>query len=178
MTKVILVNEKDEPIGTMEKMAAHRQALLHRAISIFILNTKGKMLLQQRAMQKYHSGGLWANACCSHPLPDETIEAAATRRLQEELGFSVPLQKIFHFIYKAHFKNGVSEHEFDHVFIGTYDGKINPDKNEIMDYCFISMEDISHSISSHPEKYAEWFKIAFPKVHQYLNEAKLGKTHA
>ena len=126
------------------------------------------MLLQQRALKKYHSGGLWTNDCCSNPRPGETIEAAAFRRLQEEFGFSTPLKKLFHFTYLATFQNGLTEHEFDHVFAGTYEGKVSPDKDEIMDYCFMSMDDIKKSIESHPQKYTEWFKIAFPKIEEYL----------
>jgi isopentenyl-diphosphate delta-isomerase len=168
LTEVILVNEKDEPVGTIEKLAAHQQALLHRAISVFIFNKKNEILLQQRNKKKYHSGGLWANACCSHPAPGEAVEAAAARRLKEELGFSTPLKKAFDFIYKATFHNGLTENEFDHVFIGTYDGDIQPDKEEVMDYCFMSISDIKNTIASHPEKYAEWFKIALPKIEAYL----------
>jgi isopentenyl-diphosphate delta-isomerase len=168
LTEVILVNENDEPIGVMGKLAAHQQAFLHRAISIFIFNQKGEMLLQQRALQKYHSGGLWTNACCSHPAPGESIEAAAIRRLQEELGFVTSLKKIFNFTYQVAFQNGLSEHEFDHVFIGKYNGGIHPDQKEVMDYCFMSIEDIKNSISIHPQKYTEWFKIALPRVETYL----------
>ena len=133
---LILVNNKDEQVGTMEKMEAHRKALLHRAFSVFIFNTKGEMLLQQRAMSKYHSPGLWTNACCSHPRPGETTIAAAQRRLKEELGFVVPLQKAFDFIYTASFDNGLTENEFDHVFTGVYNGVIAPDPAEVMDFCY------------------------------------------
>src|SRR6516164_10337979 len=115
--EVILVNEQDEPIGTMGKMEAHKKALLHRAFSVFIFNSKGEMLLQQRARDKYHSGGLWTNACCSHPKPGEEVQLAASRRLNEELGFNTPLTKIFDFIYQSSFENGLTEFEFDHVFI-------------------------------------------------------------
>src|SRR3954470_13284590 len=122
MEQVILVNEKDQAIGTMEKMEAHRKGVLHRAFSVFIFDRHGKMLLQQRAFHKYHSGGLWTNACCSHPLPGEDIESAAHRRLYEEMGFQTPLKKIFDFTYKADFRNGLTEYEFDHVFTGYYEG--------------------------------------------------------
>ncbi|HSU49504.1 MAG TPA: isopentenyl-diphosphate Delta-isomerase, partial [Segetibacter sp.] len=122
MEEVILVNELDEQIGKMEKMEAHSKGLLHRAFSVFIFNDQGEMLLQQRAVSKYHSGGLWTNACCSHPRPEEATEDAALRRLQEELGFTVSLAKIFDFRYNASFTNGLTEHEFDHVFVGTYNG--------------------------------------------------------
>ena len=168
--EVILVNEQDEPIGTMEKMEAHRKALLHRAFSVFVFNTKGEMLLQQRSKNKYHSGGLWTNACCSHPRPDEDIRTAATRRLQEELGISAHIHKIFDFIYRATFDNGLTEFEFDHVFVGTYDGIISPDKNEVNDYCFKPLDEIQSSLASHPSKYTNWFHIAFPRV---VGEVKL-----
>src|SRR5215203_6397334 len=118
---VILVNEKDEEIGTMEKMEAHRKALLHRAFSVFIFNGRGEMLLQRRALKKYHSGGLWTNACCSHPRPGEVTADAAARRLREELGFVTTLNPAFQFVYRATFDNGLTEYEFDHVFLGKYD---------------------------------------------------------
>jgi isopentenyl-diphosphate delta-isomerase len=164
MENVILVNERDEEIGTMEKMSAHEEGVLHRAISIFIFNEKGEMLLQQRASKKYHSGGLWTNACCSHPRPGEETEAAAVRRLKEELGFETSLNKVFDFVYKTSFDNGLIEYEFDHVFIGNYNGIISPNVNEVKDYCYKSLEEIESSLQTHPHKYTVWFKIAFPKV--------------
>lgn len=167
---VILVNEMDEPIGTMEKMEAHRKALLHRAFSVFVFNHRGEMLLQQRALSKYHSGGLWTNACCSHPKPGEDTLAAAERRLQEEMGFGVPLEKIFHFTYKTEFENGLTENEFDHVFAGYYDEAIRPDKDEVQDYCFKTVDEIKESLISHPLKYTSWFHIAFPLVEQWLKK--------
>lgn len=165
---VILVNERDEEVGTMEKMEAHRKALLHRAFSIFIFNGRGEMLLQRRALTKYHSGGLWTNACCSHPRPGEMVAAAATRRLKEELGFVTKLKQAFSFIYKAPFDNGLTEHEYDHVLTGGYDGRIHPDSDEVSDYCYKSMEEIRDNLSSHPKKYTEWFRIAFPRLEEYL----------
>ncbi len=170
--EVILVNERDEVLGTMEKMEAHRKALLHRAFSIFIFNGKGEMLLQQRAKTKYHSAGLWANACCSHPGPGEEVRDAAIRRLNEELGFKTEIEKIFDFIYKASFDNGLTEYEFDHVFVGTFSGIIFPDKNEVADYCFKSVEEIRNSLESHPSKYADWFRIAFPRVIKWMHETR------
>jgi len=166
--QVILVNEKDEAIGTMEKMEAHEKALLHRAYSIFIFNKKGEMLLQKRADKKYHSAGLWTNACCSHPQPDEDILQSAIKRLQEEMGFETTITKAFDFIYKASFDNGLTEHEFDHVFIGSYDGDIQPNVDEVSDYCFKSMEDLKESINVNSKNYTEWFKIAFPKLEAYF----------
>ncbi len=167
---VILVDEQDVQTGTMEKMEVHQKALLHRAFSVFIFNEKGEMLLHRRADRKYHSGGLWTNACCSHPKPGEETLVAAEARLQEEMGFHVPLKKAFDFVYKAPFDNGLTEHEFDHVFIGTYDGEISPNMEEVSDYCFKSTEEINSSINSHPQKYTEWFKIAFPKMEAYLQK--------
>ena len=155
-------------MGTIGKMEAHQKALLHRAFSVFIFNTKGEMLLQQRALNKYHSGGLWTNACCSHPYEGQETILAAEKRLQEEMGFTVSLNKAFHFVYKAPFDNGLTEYEFDHVFTGTFEGVITPDAAEVADYCYMSMSDIKNSIQSHPQKYTEWFKIAFPKMESYL----------
>jgi isopentenyl-diphosphate Delta-isomerase len=172
MTDVILVNEADEPIGTMEKMEVHQKALLHRAFSVFIFNKKGEMLLQQRAATKYHSAGLWTNACCSHPQPAEDTLSAAQKRLQEEMGFTVPLQKAFHFIYKTPFENGLTEHELDHVYIGKYDGNIVPNVAEVGDYCYKTMEDIAADIVATPATFTTWFAIAFPKVVAYLVQNK------
>jgi isopentenyl-diphosphate delta-isomerase len=168
LEKLILVDEHDVPVGTMEKMEAHQKAVLHRAFSVFIFNSKGEMLLQQRALNKYHSGGLWTNACCSHPYEGQETLAAAEKRLQEEMGFTTSVTKAFDFVYKAPFDNGLTEHEFDHVFIGTYESTITPDPAEVADYCYMSMEQIKTSIQSHPQKYTEWFKIAFPKMESYL----------
>ena len=168
MGKLILVDEHDVPVGTMEKMEAHQKAVLHRAFSVFIFNSRGEMLLQQRALNKYHSGGLWTNACCSHPYEGQETLAAAEKRLQEEMGFTTSLTKAFDFVYKAPFENGLTEYEFDHVFTGTYESEIVPDTTEVADYCYMSMIDIKNSIQSHPQKYTAWFKIAFPKMESYL----------
>src|SRR5258708_5798594 len=120
----------------MEKLEVHQKGLLHRAFSIFIFNRKGEMLLQQRALNKYHNGGLWTNACCSHPAPGEKTLTAATRRLKEEMGFTTALEKAFDFTYKVSFENGLTENEFDHVFTGRYEGSIEPNPDEVKDYCF------------------------------------------
>jgi len=164
MENVILVNERDEETGIMEKMEAHEKALLHRAFSVFIFNEEGQMLLQQRAARKYHSPSLWTNACCSHPKPGELTADAAKRRLHEELGFETELEKIFEFTYKVNFDNGLTEYEFDHVYIGFYNGAIKPNPNEIADYCYKSMEDVQQSLESHPHKYTVWFALAFPRI--------------
>ena len=165
---VILVDERDEPIGTMEKMEVHQKALLHRAFSVFVFNSKGEVLLHKRAAKKYHSAGLWTNACCSHPQPGEETLLAAENRLQEEMGINIPLKKAFDFTYKAAFENGLTEYEFDHVFVGMYEGSIFPNAEEVSDHCYKSIEEIKNSIQTHPQKYTEWFKIAFPKVENYL----------
>lgn len=168
---VILVDEQDQPVGSMEKMEVHQKALLHRAFSIFIFNSRGEMLLHKRADKKYHSGGLWTNACCSHPRPGEDTLAAAEKRLHEEMGIVTPLTKAFEFVYRAGFDNGLTEYEFDHVFVGAYNGEIFPDGEEVSDYCFKTIDEIKSSIQSHPQKYTEWFKIAFPKMEAYLETA-------
>jgi isopentenyl-diphosphate delta-isomerase len=162
--EVILVNEQDEQVGVMEKMQVHREGILHRAFSVFIFNSQGHMLLQQRAFSKYHSGGLWTNACCSHPAPGETTEQAAARRLREEMGFNTPLVKLFDFIYRSEFGNGLTEHELDHVFAGIYDAAITPDAAEVHDYCYKSPAQIQVLLQQQPQQFTAWFHLAFPKV--------------
>ena len=164
MTEVILVNEHDEQLGTMEKMEAHQKGLLHRAFSIFIFNSKGEFLLQRRAPGKYHNGGLWTNTCCSHPLPGEEVLSAANRRLFEEMGFTTSLSHAFNFTYSATFANGLTEHEFDYVLTGIYDGEITINESEVSDYCFKTIIDIEVSLETHPHKYTAWFKIALPRI--------------
>jgi isopentenyl-diphosphate Delta-isomerase len=168
--EVILVNEQDEPLGVMEKMEAHKKALLHRAFSVFIFNSKGEMLLQRRATQKYHSAGLWTNACCSHPRPGEATLNAAMRRLNEELGFTAGLEKIFAFTYRSEFANGLTEYEFDHVYIGQYDGAVYPDKEEVSDYCYRNFDAIRFDLETDPHKYTSWFHLAFPAVEKWASE--------
>lgn len=168
MEQVILVNPQDEPIGVMEKMEAHQKGLLHRAFSVFVFNKKGEMLLQQRANQKYHSGGLWTNTCCSHPAPGESTDAAAVRRLQEEMGFQTPLKESFSFMYKTTFDNGLTEHEIDHVFIGEYEDVIEPNSAEVERYEYRTMDSIRDAIQHTPQLFTSWFKIAFPVLETYL----------
>ncbi|MFZ5517418.1 MAG: isopentenyl-diphosphate Delta-isomerase [Candidatus Zhuqueibacterota bacterium] len=165
---VILVDSKDNEIGREEKMKAHENGVLHRAFSVFIFNRDGEMLLQQRAMNKYHSAGLWTNACCSHPRPGETIEEAAHRRLKEEMGFDCQLERKFHFIYRAEFDNGLIEHEFDHVLFGTYSGRIDFNPDEVANVRWISIEDLREELIKRPEYYTVWFKIAFEEVDTFL----------
>ena len=169
IAEVILVNENDDVIGSMEKIEAHQKAILHRAFSIFIFNEKGEMLLQQRASNKYHSPNLWTNACCSHPMPGEITIDAAHRRLVEEMGFDSNLDFAFSFTYTAEFDNGLFEHEFDHVFIGKLNGTIDINPNEVKDFCFMSIQAIADSLQNHQHKYTAWFKIAFPILVEYLN---------
>jgi isopentenyl-diphosphate delta-isomerase len=178
MQQVILVNERDEEIGLMEKMEAHEKALLHRAFSIFLFNGNGEMLLQQRAASKYHSPLLWTNACCSHPMPGETIEAAAKRRLQEELGFETTLTKAFHFTYKAAFENGLTEHEFDHVLVGVYEGEMKLNTEEVQSIKYLSASALMSELQQQPNNYTEWFKIAFPLLQDWLKENKLNEAAA
>ena len=167
--EVILVDKKDRQTGTMGKMEAHRTGMLHRAFSIFIFDEEGKMLLQQRALSKYHSGGLWTNACCSHPSPGEATQDAALRRLKEEMGFETDLSPMFHFTYEAKFDNGLIEHEFDHVLFGKYNGKIIPNNEEVMNYKYKSVDEIRQELVEHPEKYTAWFLIAFPRLETWLD---------
>jgi isopentenyl-diphosphate Delta-isomerase len=170
MHEVILVNELDEAIGSMEKMEAHEKALLHRAFSVFLFNKHGEMLLQKRAATKYHSPSLWTNACCSHPMPGEATEQAALRRLEEELGFTTTVQKAFHFTYKAEFDNGLTEHEFDHVFIGEYEGAMQLNVEEVSEVCYKSIAVIKDEIAHDAGSYTEWFKIALPLLEEWLQQ--------
>jgi isopentenyl-diphosphate delta-isomerase len=168
--EVILVNEEDVPQGIMEKMEAHRKALLHRAFSVFIFNSKGEMLLQRRAPGKYHSPGLWTNACCSHPRPGEDTMAAASRRLEEELGFTTGLEKLFDFTYRSEFDNGLTEFEFDHVFVGHYDREIRPNPSEVSDYCYQSLDKIKEGLEARPDRFTSWFHLAFPLVAERMSK--------
>ncbi|MEH6682695.1 MAG: isopentenyl-diphosphate Delta-isomerase [Sediminicola sp.] len=166
--KVILVNESDQQIGTMAKMEAHEKALLHRAFSVFIMNDKGETMLQQRAGHKYHSPLLWTNTCCSHQRVGETNLEAGKRRLMEEMGFNTELTELFSFIYKAPFDNGLTEHELDHVMVGTYNGlpKINPE--EVAAWKWMMPDQVRTDMDLHPQRYTEWFKIIFDRFHNHL----------
>lgn len=170
--KVILVNEQDEPIGLMPKLEAHEKAMLHRAFSIFILNDKNEIMLQQRARQKYHSPLLWTNTCCSHQREGETNIQAGTRRLLDEMGFSTELKELFHFIYKAPFDNGLTEHELDHVMIGYYNQAPQINTEEAESWKWMSIEDIKNDMLASPEIYTVWFKIIFDEFYHYLEEHK------
>jgi isopentenyl-diphosphate delta-isomerase len=166
--KVILVNENDEQIGLMPKMEAHEKALLHRAFSVFVFNDKNELMLQQRAKNKYHSPGLWTNTCCSHQRDGENSIAAGKRRLQEEMGFVTDLNETTSFIYKAPFDNGLTEHEYDHILVGTYNEDPNPNPEEVADWKWMPVEDIKLEIKDNPGQYTEWFKIIFQKFYQHI----------
>ncbi|MGO3707247.1 MAG: isopentenyl-diphosphate Delta-isomerase [Mesonia hippocampi] len=166
---VILVNEKDEQIGLMEKIEAHEKALLHRAFSVFVYNEKGEVLLQQRALGKYHSPGLWTNTCCSHQREGETNIEAGKRRLQEEMGFSTDLEESISFIYKAPFTNGLSEHEYDYILIGKYNGEPNVNPAEVAAWKWMKLEDIKADMEANPEIYTAWFKIIFEKYYAHIS---------
>lgn len=155
---VILVDEKDNIKGEEEKLKAHEKGLLHRAFSIFVFNAKNELLLQQRAFHKYHSKGQWTNTCCSHPRSSETLEEAVNRRLKEEMGFTTDLKKIFDFVYRAKVENLI-EHEFDHVFIGNFEGEVIPNPEEVHDFKWVTKEELVTDSKNHPEKYTPWFKI-------------------
>jgi len=166
--KVILVNQNDEEIGTMPKMEAHEKAVLHRAFSVFIMNSKGETMLQQRAAEKYHSPLLWTNTCCSHQRLGETNLQAGKRRLQEEMGFQTDLKELFSFIYKAPFDNGLTEHELDHVMIGYYEGEPKVNRDEVEAWKWMKPEDIKNDMKRAPESYTAWFKIIFEKFYDHL----------
>ena len=168
--EVILVNTSDEVLGTMPKMEAHRQAVLHRAFSVFILNAQGQLMLQQRAADKYHSPLLWTNTCCSHQRMGETNIEAGRRRLREEMGFETELRDLFSFIYKAPFDNGLTEHELDHVLLGYYaaEPRINP--QEVASWKWMGLEEVSADLKARPELYTAWFRIVFERFYDYIRQ--------
>ncbi|MGE0567876.1 MAG: isopentenyl-diphosphate Delta-isomerase [Bacteroidia bacterium] len=158
MEKVILVNEKDEAIGEMEKLEAHQKGLLHRAFSVFIFNSKNELLLQRRALDKYHSPGLWTNTCCSHPRPGESILEAANRRLNEEMGIATNLEHKGSFIYKAEFDNGLTEHELDHIVIGCFNEDPNINPEEVDSFKWLDLESVKTDLEQNPHNYTVWFR--------------------
>lgn len=161
---IILVDENDIQIGTGEKYDIHLKGILHRAFSIFLFNRSGEMLLQRRAFSKYHSGGLWTNTCCSHPMPGELAPMAARRRLKEEMSIECDLQFIYKFIYRAELGNGLIEYELDHVFIGNYDGIVSPNQVEVADFEFKSISLLEAEVSLNPERFTVWFRIIFNEL--------------
>lgn len=167
--QVILVDENDNVLGLMPKMEAHEKALLHRAFSVFVFNSKNQLMLQQRALHKYHSPGLWTNTCCSHQRQGESNVEAGKRRLQEEMGFVTDLEETTSFIYKAPFDNGLTEHELDHILIGYFDGTPNLNKDEVADWKWMSLEEVKTDMAINPNLYTAWFKIIFEKFYEYIN---------
>jgi len=172
MEQVILVDEQDKATGSMEKLQAHVEGRLHRAISVFIFNSRNELLLQQRADGKYHSPLLWTNTCCSHPRPGEDVNAAAHRRLQEEMGLSCALKETFSFIYKADMGNGLTEYEYDHVFTGITDDEAMPDDTEVAAWKYMQAAKIKRELAETPEKYTPWFHICMTDWYTELFNAK------
>ncbi|WP_142783695.1 isopentenyl-diphosphate Delta-isomerase [Changchengzhania lutea] len=170
--KVILVNENDEQIGLMPKLEAHEKAVLHRAFSVFIFNDNNELMLQQRAHSKYHSPSLWTNTCCSHQRDGESNIEAGKRRLQEEMGFVAELQESISFIYKAPFDNGLTEHEYDHVLLGTYNDEPTVNPLEVANWKWMPLEAVKVDMSLHPEAYTAWFKVIFNKFYKHINIAQ------
>jgi isopentenyl-diphosphate delta-isomerase len=170
---VILVNRNDVQIGLMPKLEAHEKAVLHRAFSVFVLNDKNEIMLQQRAQHKYHSPLLWTNTCCSHQRDGETNLQAGNRRLDEEMGFGTELKELFHFIYKAPFDNGLTEHELDHVMIGYYNDAPKINSDEVENWKWMDIEEVKNDMQLHPEIYTVWFKIIFDEFYHFLEEHKI-----
>jgi isopentenyl-diphosphate delta-isomerase len=165
MESVVLVNENDEEVGTMEKLQAHREGRLHRAFSVLVFNSKGELLIQQRAASKYHSAGLWTNTCCSHPHPGEQIAEAAARRLSEEMGIQAKPEFLYKFTYRVNLDNDFVEHELDYVFRAVFDGQPESNPEEVKGWKFVSVEELLKSVASSPERYTHWFKLILD--HQY-----------
>lgn len=170
--KVVLVNEQDEAIGIEEKTRAHLLGALHRAFSVFVVNADGQLLLQKRALTKYHSRGLWSNTCCGHPRPNESIEHASRRRLREEMGFDSHLSELFDFVYRADLEDGLIENEYDHVLVGWFEGDPKPDPTEIAEWKWVGLETLSADIKDHPESYTYWFRISFDRFLQEIAPAQ------
>lgn len=169
--RVVLVDEWDVSIGSMEKLAAHKEGRLHRAFSIFVFNSKGELLIQKRAAHKYHCGGLWSNTCCSHPQPEETdITSAAEERLFEEMGITCKLLEVFWFIYKTHFDNGLTEHELDHVLVGRSNDVPTPNPEEADDWKWMAPMKIIEDMKLKPELYTPWFRLCLGEVLLKLTE--------
>lgn len=167
--QVILVNEQDQEIGLMPKIEAHEKAVLHRAFSVFIFNSRNELMLQQRASHKYHSPDLWTNTCCSHQRHGESNIEAGKRRLFEEMGIVTELEEKTSFIYKAPFDNGLTEHELDHIMVGYYDDAPSLNQEEVKDWKWMSLEDVKNDIIINPSSYTAWFKIIFDKFYKYIN---------
>ena len=166
--EVILVDEHDHEVGTMEKLAAHLQGRLHRAISVYVFNSRDELLLQRRATAKYHCGGLWTNTCCGHPLPGERSADAAQRRLQEEMGLTCELTKVFEFSYRAELPQGLVEHEYGHIFFGRSDSAPSPAPCEADAFMYCPLDEIQHGFAQTPHAYTPWFQLVFPTVRAHF----------
>ena len=168
----MIVDQNGRPLGTMDKLAAHQSGTLHRAFSVFVFNAKGQLLLQQRALDKYHSGGLWTNTCCSHPYLGELVVDAAHRRLREEMGMDCELTELFQFTYRHEFENGLTEHEFDHVFIGISDQKPQLNPAEVAAIKYMDTDELMLELAGQPDRYTAWFKLCLDRVvesyHQFI----------
>ncbi|HNW28388.1 MAG TPA: isopentenyl-diphosphate Delta-isomerase [Spirochaetota bacterium] len=173
---VIIVDEKDNELGTAEKMEVHHAGKLHRAFSIFVVNSRGEMLIQKRADGKYHSGGLWSNACCGHHTPGESLDASAHRRLREEMGFDCDFKELFAVTYRAGLDNNIIEHEIDHVFIGVYDKDPAPDPGEVSEYAWADTKQLANDMKKNPERYTHWFKLLLEKVMMKIPAVPGGET--
>ena len=173
---VILVDRQDRQIGIAGKMQAHRDAVLHRAFSVFLFDGRGRFLLQRRAEGKYHSGGLWTNTCCSHPGPDETLEEAVCNRLCEEMGIRCEASRAFNFIYRAQVGEGMYEHERDHVFVGRYDGAVAPNEEEVMDWRWMDAAEVEVELAANRERYTAWFGLAAVPAAEHYNGLRASAT--
>lgn len=161
--RVVLVDENDAEVGTLEKQRAHQEGRLHRAFSVFVLNSRGEMLLQRRAAAKYHSPGLWTNTCCSHPRPGEPVDAAARRRLREEMGIDCALTPLFAFTYRAQVGPGLVEHEYDHVFVARHDGDPAPSPDEVDGWRWVPVDQVAREVREHPDAFTPWFRVVFAR---------------
>lgn len=169
---VVLVDEKNRAVGTMDKLQAHVEGRLHRAFSVFLIDDTGRLLLQQRAASKYHSAGLWTNACCSHPRLGESIAEAAARRLGEEMGIVTALREGFSFIYRAELTNGLIEHELDHVLFGVWNGPATPNPDEVSDWRYMSIESLDLDLQQYPERYTAWLRACWEQVLNHLGHKR------
>ncbi|MEZ3497994.1 isopentenyl-diphosphate Delta-isomerase [Pantoea sp. KPR_PJ] len=167
--EVILVDHLDRPTGKMEKLEVHEKGLLHRAVTVYVFNSRGELLLQRRASDKYHCGGLWSNTTCGHPCPDEPTQQAAERRLFEEMGLTLSLTPVFELSYNLPLSNGLTEHEYGHVYFAVSDAKPQPDPLEADDWCYRSVADIQRAMLEEPQQFTPWFLYTFPRIPAYLN---------
>ncbi|HKL03016.1 MAG TPA: isopentenyl-diphosphate Delta-isomerase [Cryomorphaceae bacterium] len=165
---VILVDSNDKRVGVMEKMEAHQKGLLHRAFSVFLFNDNNEMLIHQRASKKYHCGGLWTNACCSHPQDGENIDQTIQRKLMQEMGITCPVEKAFNFVYRSELDNGLTEYEFDHVYTGKFSGIPKPNPEEVSDWKYVSLLNIENELANNPGNFTPWFQLLFSPLAAHL----------